>query len=729
MSFSEFDNWEPVPVGSDNEENLTGRDRDDHTIDEIGEENVQSDQEENDTKEDTSSVNMKKLRYDLQVDDSKEEKDGAVDTTSESDESTSKIGLSKPFIFPQKAPISKNVGIEDDRSLLKEGLSISTSNIEPITDAETNTPDDEKNPALKSVTSPSFISDMFASFRSPRSSSSSSSTKNLDLENDPTTSNLSARSKVPTSPNIISHRREPSLHQKRKQNRNKRVSSVSSQLSATSANSPLQKVEKPREVISHLHKETQQFDARIYKEEKFLDTEYHYATEERDHEFHNLFEEVPLEDKLLDDFSCALSKEFIYQGRLYISESFLSFNSKMLGWVSREFIPFSDIVYMEKTNTAKLFPNAISIETKKGVTQFNGFVSRDATFNMIKEVWSRSLLSEEDGGHKCRELLVIEPKIDESESGEDKTDTNEAEIIKESNLEDEKEEDEEDENSDEFIDEKLGVLKRKNVFKFKSSLDYKYDGPKYFHETKFSYSPEDNNEYVLTEVELGAPPGVIFEIMFSETNHSFLFEYLQTQKSSQFSEIPAFDSNNSRKYSYEKALDFSMGPKSTTCFIEETILQKNYKKEIVVVNTTKTPNVPSGGSFETKTRFMFRWASETRCILKISFWLNWTGTSWIKGVIESSCKNAQISAIKDLVRIMEDFVDKTVEESEENVVTSEETEEVPAIALEPQITSTTTEPSLESSKIGVQQGLDALKNNKLILMLLMLILFYLFKLA
>lgn len=348
-----------------------------------------------------------------------------------------------------------------------------------------------------------------------------------------------------------------------------------------------------------------------------------------------------------------------------------------------------------------------------GRTQFNGFISRDTAFTLIKEVWSRTLLAQgekgnmdtlkpsssasspvdhhsisiDSGSHNRSYGDLIRPNeppsrnsyISENDSIiEDAirsvddytpsyTNTGKGMI----SGDDEDDYDEDDEAYETTGDEKS----KKTGYKFKPNANYEYDGPYYAHETEFHYNPEDNNEYVLAEIECNAPPGVVFQLLFSETNPSFWLEFFKTQDSSRFSDIGRFDKVNQegqhyREFTYAKGLHFPVGPKSTKCVVQETILHLDYSDYINVLNTTRTPDVPSGGSFSTKTRYMFRWASETTSVLKVSFWVDWTASSWIKSMVDSSCKSGQIAATKYLVKFVQDYIDRYTVESLVNVSVS-----------------------------------------------------------
>lgn len=538
----------------------------------------------------------------------------------------------------------------------------------------------------------SFFDNVISSFSFKGSGpSSNSATKFQQEENN----------KVTNPPDIITHRRQTSINNKKSTDKKEIASSEIPQ-------SPLREAEKPKEVFyKPLPSDNQPFDTKRFVDEKYLDTPFHYATTERDAEFHNLFNSVPKGDRLLDDFSCTLSREFLYQGRLYVSESNLCFHSSLLGWIAKVITPFKEVTYMEKTSTAGLFPNAISIETESGKTQFNGFISRDWAFTLIKEVWSRALLELGENGNL--KPLPSESSIDHHSLLMDSGFSNKSfnsmtrpseppsrtsfisendSIIEDairsvddytpsyskhnsSVLTDEESEDDEDKNGQTVED----VAGRVKGYKLKANSKYEYDGPYYARETQVPFKPEDNKEYVLAEFQCNAPPGLVFQILFGGDDPSFWLEFFQSQDSSNFSNIGQFDKVNAegqryREFTYAKGLHFPVGPKSTKCVVEETILHLDYSDYINVVNTTRTPDVPSGGSFSTKTRYLFRWGSETTCILKISFYVEWTAGSWIKSMVESSCKSGQISATKDLVKQIQKYLEENTVETLVSIPTS-----------------------------------------------------------
>lgn len=112
-------------------------------------------------------------------------------------------------------------------------------------------------------------------------------------------------------------------------------------------------------------------------------------------------------ERLLFSFSCALQKEILAQGRMYLTPSLLAFYSSILGWKTILVIPLSDILMLEKKNTAILFPNAIKVVTLLGKYLFASFVSRNSVFTKLYATWQQFLLNG-DGGLLVKNSLGLE---------------------------------------------------------------------------------------------------------------------------------------------------------------------------------------------------------------------------------------------------------------------------------------------------------------------------------
>jgi hypothetical protein len=104
-----------------------------------------------------------------------------------------------------------------------------------------------------------------------------------------------------------------------------------------------------------------------------------------------------------------------------------------------------------------------------------------------------------------------------------------------------------------------------------------------------------------------------------------------------------------RQVSYIKPLNNSMGPKQTKCNIHEKVLAQDFNSSCVALTTTTTPDVPSGSSFQVMTRCCMMWAGGPTTRIIITFTIEWSKSSWIKGAIEKGVNEGQASSAKDLL--------------------------------------------------------------------------------
>lgn len=65
------------------------------------------------------------------------------------------------------------------------------------------------------------------------------------------------------------------------------------------------------------------------------------------------------------DYGCALAKDILVHGRLYVSENHICFHSNLFGWITDVVIPFAEVQTIDKKMTALVIPNAIGVTTSK----------------------------------------------------------------------------------------------------------------------------------------------------------------------------------------------------------------------------------------------------------------------------------------------------------------------------------------------------------------------------
>ncbi|KAK1807021.1 hypothetical protein P4O66_004849 [Electrophorus voltai] len=83
---------------------------------------------------------------------------------------------------------------------------------------------------------------------------------------------------------------------------------------------------------------------------------------QRREEFRKTFKELVESERLIVDYACALQKDILLHGRLYLTESYLCFYSNIF-WVTKITVKLRDIASMSREKTARWIPNAIQIYT------------------------------------------------------------------------------------------------------------------------------------------------------------------------------------------------------------------------------------------------------------------------------------------------------------------------------------------------------------------------------
>ncbi|KAI9031652.1 hypothetical protein CLU79DRAFT_729508 [Phycomyces nitens] len=111
------------------------------------------------------------------------------------------------------------------------------------------------------------------------------------------------------------------------------------------------------------------------------------ASEKSNKDFHTLFRSVPAEDRLVDIYKCAIHKDILNQGHLYVSEHHVCFKSNIFGWVTTLVLAFTEITAIEKRMTARIIPNGLTISTIGADHVFASLLFRDETYELLIKLW------------------------------------------------------------------------------------------------------------------------------------------------------------------------------------------------------------------------------------------------------------------------------------------------------------------------------------------------------
>ncbi|KAF3910838.1 hypothetical protein ABW20_dc0105033 [Dactylellina cionopaga] len=406
------------------------------------------------------------------------------------------------------------------------------------------------------------------------------------------------------------------------------------------------------------------------------------ANHRRNKDFHSLFKSVPADDHLIEDYGCALQKEILLQGRMYVSNSHICFHSNIFGWVTTLVISFDEIVAIERKMTALVIPNAIMIQTLHARNVFASFISRDSTYDLILGIWR-----------------TIHPNLIDTINGTrlgDEKDVNSEDIAEEEDEDGSEYGDDDDDDYDSMGDESgdadaEGVHEApamtKSVSKKASAgavgatsaagavngaadagaAGADFPGPATHAPTACGDEASHLDRALCDEI-LTEPLGKVFALLYGDGSYPFLtrllnedckVEQLSLPNEAKFTDSAEYPGKKARSFSYIKPLNASIGPRSTKCLITEVIEQDDLEKAVTVMTYTQTPDVPSGGVFKVLTRTCLMWAEGNATKLVANCTVEWSGKSWIKGPIEKGASDGQIGYNKDLLNaIKREFASK-----------------------------------------------------------------------
>ncbi|EXL89043.1 hypothetical protein FOPG_00504 [Fusarium oxysporum f. sp. conglutinans race 2 54008] len=400
------------------------------------------------------------------------------------------------------------------------------------------------------------------------------------------------------------------------------------------------------------------------------------ASKKRNRDFHDLFKSVPDDDYLIEDYSCALQREILAHGRLYVSEGHLCFSSNIFGWTTTLVMSFDEIVSVEKRSTALLFKNGLMISTLHAKHIFASFTSRDATYDLIVNIWKlghptlKSTLNgvrlEGTGGDKTEKVDAEPPVEDETREGSETDD----------------ESDDEEEYYDEDVHEEMhnasiaaetktngadadgekaasrkasgaalpsGPASEESPPPAGGSADF--PGPAAHAPTECGDTASHYDRVVGDDI-IPAPLGKVYNLMFGPASVTFMSNWLSGEQ--KCLELQMEDKkgltldNRTRTFSYIKPLYGSIGPKQTKTITSETLETLDLEKSVNLTCSTQTPDVPSGNVFAVKTRYCLSWAENNATRVQMNCTIEWSGKSWLKGPIEKGATDGQTTYGKDL---------------------------------------------------------------------------------
>lgn len=382
------------------------------------------------------------------------------------------------------------------------------------------------------------------------------------------------------------------------------------------------------------------------------------ANSKRNKDFHQFFKSIPEDDQLVEDYSAALQREILLQGRFYVTEKHICFSSNILGWVTNLVINFDEVVAMEKKSTAMIFPNAIVIQTLHAKNVFASFISRDPTYDQLIKIWriNHPNLKNSDNGHvldESADVAKVEqigtPETDESgdeSEGDEEIDAGDDDIASSIGRPASIAASEGAETT-RVVSRALGPTtsspgaapngspeKQLGAAAATSSAQ-DYPGPTSHAPTECGDQETHFDKLVLDTV-VPAPLGKVYTMMFGPASGTVMRKFLVDDQKSGDLQLEddkkgLGEDSKTVTYSYIKPLGGSIGPKQTKCLVTQNLDAFDLERAVSVTCSTQTPDVPSGSVFVTKTRYCLMWGPGNSTRLLMSCVVEWSGKSWLKG--------------------------------------------------------------------------------------------------
>ncbi|KAI1626757.1 hypothetical protein EDD37DRAFT_228660 [Exophiala viscosa] len=416
------------------------------------------------------------------------------------------------------------------------------------------------------------------------------------------------------------------------------------------------------------------------------------APKQRNRNFHQQFRSVPEDDYLIEDYSCALQKEILVAGRIYISEGHICFSSNILGWITTLVISFEEVVSIERESTAMVFPNAIAIQTLHARHTFRSLLYREQTYDLLIGIWRVSHPASFQKSMNGRQLAAEgTPTVDAAAENGASGQGSDVSSSDDSDSDDDNEsapslaDSSPSHASSDFADGKTvsrkpsamnapAVAQAAGILAGTASdvpppiavqgglpeVAKDFPGPATHAPTECTDSATHYDKICKDEV-IPAPLGQIYSLLYGPESGLFVRKFLVDECKCldlvlEDDKKGLNNDNKSRQYTYIKPLGGSIGPKQTKCITTETLDFFDLEKAVTVSCATQTPDVPSGSAFSVKTRYCLTWAPGNATRFQMNCTIEWTAKSWLKGPIEKGANDGQLQYGDSLVKILKSAV-------------------------------------------------------------------------
>ncbi|XP_071826732.1 protein Aster-C-like [Apostichopus japonicus] len=109
-----------------------------------------------------------------------------------------------------------------------------------------------------------------------------------------------------------------------------------------------------------------------------------------------IFDSVQDDEKMMQEYSCALLRQIHIYGSMYITNKTIYFLSNIVGFKTEEAISLSNVTKITRQYSVGLIPNSIEVVTEDGEKYFfTSFLSRENAYVMLDKVWADAIATKD----------------------------------------------------------------------------------------------------------------------------------------------------------------------------------------------------------------------------------------------------------------------------------------------------------------------------------------------
>jgi len=386
------------------------------------------------------------------------------------------------------------------------------------------------------------------------------------------------------------------------------------------------------------------------------------------------------------DYSCALQKDILVHGRVYITTNYLCFYANIFRWETAVIIPWKQVTAMTKEKTALVIPNAVQICTGTDKYFFTSFTARDKTHVVMFRLWQNSLL---DNPAQHAEIWSWVTSVygdqtsrygseyngDESNDAASNCSFDGVDVptLKRatrlhSNIAEE---------TEELDSGKIGK-NRDSSLTDQSDLSDRAEGPITLKEastnsslvpaTDLTYQTwrQSKNAREILSRNFNMAIDDLFTLLF--TNSKFFYDFQAERKTFDIVQCPWQHSPQSedkyREVSYTLNLNHPIGPKTSRATEVQTMRHNSAPGHIYNVDVeTTNADIPYSDTFYVLTHYCLVAVSEKESFLTVLCDIKYNKTPWgiVKSFIEKNCW----AGIQEHYSALSDVLDREVENKQE----------------------------------------------------------------